>query len=131
MLLGPAAVRRRVLADLDEATARCGEGHAARGVVRLSPDVTEPAASRVRALQCLADAGCTLLLADGPTAGLTGADRRCVLAALRDLSRTGTAVLADDVDPVAALAVADAGLRVAADGALVVDDLAGPLGSAA
>ena len=131
VLLGPVDARRQVLADLDEATARCAAGHRASGVHRLRPSADEPADTRVRTLEHLAASGCTLLLADGPTAGLTGADRRCVLAALRDLSRTGTAVLTDDVDPVAALAVADAGLRVAADGALVVDDLAGPLGSAA
>ena len=130
VLLGPVDARRQVLADLDEATARCAEGHAAAGVHRLAPGADESAEARVRTLEHLAARGCTLLLADGPTAGLTGSERRCVLAALRDLSRTGTAVLADDVDPVAALAVADAGLRVAADGALAVDDLAGPLGRA-
>lgn len=127
VLLGPADLRRQVLADLDEATTRCAAGHAAARVHRLAPGADEPAESRVRTLQELANDGCALLLADGPTAGLTGADRRCVLVALRRLSRTGTAVLTDDVDPVAALAVADAGLRVAADGALTSDDLTGPL----
>jgi hypothetical protein len=127
VLLGPADVRRQVLADLDDATARCPSGHPTAGVRRLAPGADEPASSRVRALEDLASTGCALLLADGPTAGLSGPDRRCVLAALRDLSRTGTAVLADDVDPVAALAYADAGLRVGAGGALVSDDLLGPL----
>ncbi len=131
VLLGPPAVRRRVLADLDEASARCAGGHRSPGVHRLAPPADEPAAGRVRRLEDLAGAGCTLLLAEAPTAGLSGGDRRRVLGALRSLSRTGTAVLADDVDPVAALAVADAALRVGADGTLVGDDLTGPLGQRA
>lgn len=127
VLLGPEALRRQVLAELDEATARCAAGHLAPGVHRLAPADDEPAAARVQALERLAATGCPLLLADRPTAGLSGSDRRCVLAALRTLARTGTAVLTDDVDPVAALAVADAGLRVFPDGALVSDELTGPV----
>ena len=126
VLLGPVELRRQVLSELDEATARCALGHLASGVHRLAPDDDEPVASRVQLLERLAAAGCPLLLADRPTAGLSGRDRRCVLVALRALSRTGTAVLTDDVDPVAALAVADAGLRVTPDGALVSDELTGP-----
>jgi hypothetical protein len=55
--------------------------------------------------------------------GLDDAGRRTVLQALRSVARTGTAVLVDDVDPVAALAVADGALRVGADGSIGADDL--------
>ena len=41
-----------------------------------------------------------------------------MLAELRTLAASGAAVLVDDVDPVAALAVADGALRAGADGSL-------------
>lgn len=123
VLLGPAAARRAVLADLDDSTARCGSGHAVRAVARLSPAAYEPAADRVLELELLALRGCTLLLADGLTAGLGAHDRRTVLAALAALQATGTAVLADEPDPLALLAVADTALRVGADGRVEAERL--------
>ena len=49
-----------------------------------------------------------------------------VLAEVRTLAAAGPAVLVDDVDPVAALAVADAALRATPDGSVAVDDLTSP-----
>ena len=80
-----------------------------------------PALQRVR--DVAARDGLAVLLADRPTAGLDDDGRRTVLHALRSAARAGTAVLVDDVDPVAALAVADSALRVDADGSVGVDDL--------
>lgn len=122
VLLGPADARREVLDALDTTSARCGGGHGA-SARRLVCRPGQPSGERVRALAELSDGSCTLLLADGLSAGLDAAGRRCVLDALRALSRTGVAVLVDDDDPVAVLAVADAALRVGADGSLQSDDL--------
>lgn len=72
-----------------------------------------PAQERARAVG--ARAGLAILLADRPTAGLDDVGRRAVLQALRSVARAGTTVLVDDVDPVAALPVADSALRVGAD----------------
>jgi hypothetical protein len=124
VLLGDIDARSAVLASLDEATARCAGGHGVPGAARLRLDPWATAGERVALVE--AHTGLAVVLADRPTAGLSGADRRAVLRALRALAATGTAVLVDDVDPVAALAVADAALRVRADGALSVEDLAVP-----
>lgn len=121
VLLGDAVARQRLLADLDEQAARCSGGHGLPGVVRLRFDPAVPAPRRVRDLA--GHDGLAVLLADRPTAGLDDAARRTVLHALRSAARAGTAVLVDDVDPVAALAVADSALRVGADGSVGVDDL--------
>lgn len=121
VLLGDDAARRTLLADLDEDTARCRSGHDLPGVVRVDFAPTVPAAERARALT--AREGLAVLLADRPTVGLDAADRRTVLQALRTVAHGGAAVLVDDVDPVAALAVADSALRVAADGSVGVDEL--------
>lgn len=122
VLLGDVTARRTLLADLDEQTARCRSGHGLPGVERLGFDADVPAQERAEAV--LAREGLAVLLADRPTAGLDDRGRRTVLQALRSIARTGTAVLLDDVDPVAALAVADSALRVGADGRLDADDLA-------
>jgi hypothetical protein len=126
VLLGDRPARSEVLGALDESTARCGGGHrSAARRWRCSPSTT--AEERVRELAELVD-GCALLLVEGATAGLEPAGRRRVVDALRAASRTGTAVLVDDPDPIAVLAVADAALRVAPDGALTQDDLDGYFG---
>ena len=121
VLLGDDAARRTLLADLDEDTARCRDGHRLPGVVRLRFDASVPAPERAQAVATRE--GLAVLLADRPTAGLDAAGRRTVLQALRTVARAGTAVLVDDVDPVAALAVADSALRVGADGSLSADEL--------
>lgn len=123
VLLGPAEARRAVLADLDDGSARCGSGHAVPQVARLAPAPYAPASDRVLDLQLLALRGCALLLADGLTTGLGAQDRRTVLAALAALQATGTAVLADEPDPLALLAVADSALRVQPDGRLRIEAL--------
>jgi hypothetical protein len=121
VLLGDDTARRAVLADLDEGTARCHGGHGLPGVARLGFDHAVPASDRARSV---ADrSGLAVLLADRPTAGLDAAGRRIVLRALQEAARSGTAVLLDDVDPVAALAVADSAVRVGADGSVRADDL--------
>ena len=125
VLLGPAGPRRQVLLDLDEASATCASGHPA-GVSRFVPRVHVTAADRVAAIDRLT--GCTLLLAAGPTVGLDAPGRRAVLHALQALARTGAAVLVDDVDPVAALAIADTALRAGGDGTLEVVDLSALVG---
>ena len=122
VLLGDDDARRALLADLDEDSARCHGGHGLPGVVRLVFDRALPAPDRAR--EVTAREGLAVLLADRPTVGLDDAGRRTVLQALRSVARAGTAVLVDDVDPVAALAVADSALRVGADGSVGADDLA-------
>ena len=121
VLLGDDAARRSLLADLDEQSARCRDGHEVPAVARLTLDHAMPAPERAGVVA--AQTGLAVLLADRPTVGLDDADRRTVLQALRCVARTGTAVLVDDVDPVAVLAVADGALRVGADGSAVADDL--------
>ena len=122
VLLGDDRARSALLADLDEQTARCHGGHGLPGVVRLRFDAALPADQRAQ--EVTARDGLAVLLADEPTAGLDDAGRRTVLQALRSVARGGAAVLVDDVDPVAALAVADSALRVGADGSVGADDLA-------
>ena len=122
VLLGDDTARRSVLADLDEQSARCVDGHGLPAVSRLALGDEMTATDRASAVT--AHRGRAVLLADRPTAGLDAAGRRTVLRALRSVARTGTAVLVDDVDPVAALAVADGALRVGADGSIGADDLA-------
>ena len=122
VLLGPAAERRSVLDALDPASTRCAGGHRARSR-RLT---CAPWTSAVERAQALADAaadGAVLVLADGLGAGLDQGGRRVVLEALRAVSRTGVAVLVEDDDPVSVLSVADAALRVGADGSLQDEDL--------
>ena len=122
VLLGPDAARRAVLDGLDDSTGRCAGGHAAR-VLRVAPRAEDPAAQRLAVLDQASRRRAALVLADRPTRGLVGSERRDVLAALRRLAGSGVAVLVDDSDPVAALAVAHGALRVGADGSLEAADL--------
>jgi ABC-type transporter Mla maintaining outer membrane lipid asymmetry ATPase subunit MlaF len=68
----------------------------------------------------------SIVLVDRLTDGLAAVDRRALLAELRELAAGGCAVLVDDVDPVAVLAVAGGALRVDAAGGLEPVSLAGP-----
>jgi ABC-type ATPase involved in cell division len=120
-LLGPGLARRRVMAALDESSANASDGVAAR-VVRVSAAERDSTADR-----CGRVAGCggaTLVLADRMTDGLDAAGRRTVLVALRDLAATGVAVLVDDADPVATMAVADGVLRIDRGGELTHERVA-------
>lgn len=112
-LLGPGLVRRRVMAALDDGCVP--------GAVRLTAAKDESTPAR-RASVATA-AGAAIVLADRLTDGLDAAERRTVLAGLRDLAATGAAVLVDDVDPVAAVAVADGVLRADRTGALALERL--------
>ena len=102
VVLGPPIVRRRLMAMLDDD---------APGVRRLSAPPGATAARRVQVIEAVADDVPALVLAERVTEDLDAAGRRVVLTALRALARTGPAVLVDDDDAVAALAVADATLR--------------------
>ena len=117
-LLGPGLVRRRVMAALDESTGRAADGGPA-GVIRLRADRDEPVAGRRTAVA--GARGAALVLADRLTDGLDAAGRRRVLDALRDLAATGAAVLVDDADPVATVAVADGVLRAGRSGDLALE----------
>lgn len=121
VLLGPCEVRRHVLAMLDEATARMGCGSAA-SVVRL--DGRGSFSDRLRAVNEVGQA--QLVLVDRLTDGLDPSDHRVLLTALRALALRGPAVLVDDRDPVAALALADGALRASADGSVRFETLALP-----
>jgi hypothetical protein len=118
VLLGPDAARRDALARLDPG--------AAAGVLTVTSARTCSAGERVAALTQAAGHRPALVLVNRLTDGLGPADRRIVLAELRALAAAGPAVLVDDADPVAALAVADAALRAGLDGSVLVDDLASP-----
>ena len=120
VLLGPAPVRGRVTALLDEGSTRCADGHRS-SAVRLQAQ--GGAAQRLRAVEAAAQVRPPLVLVDRFTDGLSADDLGDVLAAVRRLAASGVAVLVDDTDPVAALASADVALRVAADGSLSVDSL--------
>lgn len=116
VLLGSATARRTVTALLDDASARCGHGHDVRVVVRVRPAGSY--AERLVALERAAEQRVPVVVAERVTDGLSAADRRAVLTRLRSLAAGGAAVLVDDADPVAALAVADAALRCGDDGSL-------------
>lgn len=118
VLLGPDAVRRGLLARLDP-----GPG---AGVLVVTSARARSAADRIAALDQAAGHRAALVLVDRLTDGLGTADRRAVLMHVRRLAAAGPAVLVDDTDPVAALAVADDALRVGADGSVTVEALASP-----
>lgn len=120
VLLGPGLVRRRIMAALDDDSGRdtTGRGTAVR---RIGAAKHDPLAARRAAVA--AAGGAALVLADRLTDGLDGAGRRTVLADLLALAATGTAVLVDDADPVAATAVARGALRADREGRLVLEPL--------
>lgn len=122
VLLGPVDGRRGVLDALDPDSTRCAGGHRARSR-RLTCAPWTSAQERAQSLVDAAADGAVLVLADGLGSGLDSSDRRVVLDALRAVSRTGVAVLVEDDDPVSVLSVADAALRVGADGSLQDEDL--------
>jgi len=123
VLLGPDAVRRDVLGQLD-----AGRGPRERptGVLTVTSGQAPTAPERISALVQAAEQRPSLVVVDRVTDGLTAADRRAVLAELRTLAAAGPAVLVDDTDPVAALAVADGALRAGADGTLRTEELRTP-----
>lgn len=112
VLLGPSVGRRRAMSRLDESTGRCGD-HPSE-VVHLRTRRADPVPARLAALDSTGAAA--VVLVDRMTDGLGATDRRTVLVGLRAVAARGTAVLVDDLDPVAALAVADATLRCDVDG---------------
>lgn len=104
VVLGPDVVRRRLMDLLDDDTGRGADGRAA-AVVRVRARADEPVADRRERLA--AARGAALVLVDRLTDGLAATGRRAVLADLAALAAAGPAVLVDDADSVAALAVAD------------------------
>lgn len=123
VLLGPSVARRRMMNRLDDATGRCADGHDA-AVRRLGARAVDPVAARLAALDAVEPARVAILLVDRFTDGLAAADRRAVLARLPALAASGVAVLVDDADPVAGMAVADGALRVDRSGDVRVEQLA-------
>ena len=126
VLLGPAAARRRVMAALDDDSGRCASGHSAVRVHRLAAAADDDVHRRIQAIDAVREQGATIVLIDRLTEGLVGPDRRAVLAALRPVATGGGAVLVDDDDPVAALAVADGALRADPAGGLTAESVGNP-----
>ncbi|MET0191393.1 MAG: hypothetical protein ABW212_20505 [Pseudonocardia sediminis] len=122
VLLGPSVPRRRLMNRLDDATGRCASGHDA-AVVRLRAREADPVGDRLAAVAAARGGDTAMVLVDRFTDGLDAHDRGTVLAALRDLATDGVAVLMDDIDPVAALAVADRALRVDRNGEVAWEEL--------
>jgi hypothetical protein len=118
VVLGPDAARHGLLGRLDPGSAQ--------GVLTVTSARGRSAAERVAALTQAAAHRPVMVLVNRLTDGLDAADRRTVLDALRTLAAGGPAVLVDDADPVAALAVADGALRASADGSVLFDDLVAP-----
>ena len=118
VLLGPTVARRRVMAALDDDSGCCGSGHSAVGVHRVAARAGDDVHRRIEAVEAAREAAATIVLVDRLTDGLSSPDRRAVLAALRPVATGGRAVLVDDADPVAALAVADGTLRIDPAGGL-------------
>jgi hypothetical protein len=112
-LLGPPAERAAVLAALDPGSARCGEGHGALAVLRVTAAAGDDVPARLGAVEAAFAQAAPVVLVDRLTAGLRAPDRRRVLAALRPVAAAGSAVLVDDDDPVAVLGMADAAIRTA------------------
>jgi hypothetical protein len=125
VLLGPAGARQGVMAALDDDSGRCASGHASVRVHRLAARVDDGVRQRLDAIEAVAGQDATIVLVDRFTDGLAAPDRRRLLAALRPVATAGRAVLVDDADPVAALAVADGALRADPAGGLAherIDD---------
>ena len=108
VLLGEQIVRGRLMDMLDPTTATAGFGGPVP-VRRVGADPTEGVATRRRRLEDAGDAA--IVLVDRITDGLDAAGRRAVLGALGSVAARGAAVLVDDDDCVAALALADDTLR--------------------
>ncbi len=123
VLLGTPDARHRVLDRLDDGSARCASGHGSARVRRIRARSDQRLGERLDALEEARRERPAIVLIDGVADGLTGPDRRTVLAAVRAVAAAGAAVLIDGADPVSTLAVADAALRIQPDGVLVVDDL--------
>ncbi len=118
VLLGPAPARRDVMARLDDGTGRVPDGGGAVRVARLAAHPGTDLDGRLAAVRSAGETGASIVLVDRLTDGLDAGGRRVVLAALRRIAGGGAAVLVDDADPVAALAVADGAVRTTADGGL-------------
>jgi hypothetical protein len=119
-VLGPEAARRALLDRLDPGSAP--------NVLTVTSARRRSADERIAALEQAGGHRPAMVLVDRLTDGLDAGERRAVLAAVRALATSGAAVLLDDVDPVAALAVADGALRAGLDGSVTADDLAVPAG---
>lgn len=110
VVLGEPIVRRRLMAMVDDGSP---------AVRRITVDPTAGVAERRRGLEEAGDAA--VVLVDRVTDGLDATGRRAVLGALAGLAARGVAVLVDDDDSVAALAVADGTLRADPLRGLVVE----------
>ncbi len=121
VLLGPDAVRAGTMAQLDEATGRRDGRPSPVQRVRARRDAQLD--DRLAVLAAATLDRPAILLVDRLTDGLDAASRRTLLAGLAHVAASGTAVLVDDAEPVAALAYADLALRADADGSLVLDEL--------
>lgn len=122
VLLGEQIVRRRLMDMLDDSSAREDTGRPAT-VHRVSAGASEGVATRRRRLE---DAdGAAIVLVDHITDGLDAAGRRAVLGALATVAARGAAVLVDDGDCVAALAMADGTLRADPVRGLVLEPAGG------
>ncbi|WP_433785329.1 hypothetical protein ACQPX6_03010 [Actinomycetospora sp. CA-101289] len=111
VLLGEQIVRGRLMDMLDPSSATGASGGPV-AVRRVGAERGEGVAARRRRLE---DAGrddqAALVLVDRITDGLDAAGRRAVLGVLASVAARGAAVLVDDDDCVAALALADGTLR--------------------
>jgi hypothetical protein len=125
-LLGPARARHWVITELDEGSGRSADDQRPVGVVRVSAGADEDLAGRRAAVAAARRARPSIVLVDRLTDGLAATDRRALLGELRELAGAGCAVLVDDADPVAVLAVAGGALRVDATGGLEPVALGGP-----
>ena len=123
VMLGPTVARRRVMNRLDDSSGRCAGGHDA-AIRRLGARPADPVSDRLAALDAARADRAAIVLVDRLTDGLSAPERHTVLAGLRAVAETGVAVLVDDADPVAALAVADCALRVQPGGEVAVEELA-------
>lgn len=108
VLLGEQIVRGRLMDMLDPTTATAESGGRV-AVRRVGAETGEGVATRRRRLEDAGDAA--IVLVDRITDGLDAAGRRAVLGVLASVAARGAAVLVDDDDCVAALALADGTLR--------------------
>jgi hypothetical protein len=108
VLLGEQIVRGRLMDMLDPTSATAESGGPAT-VRRVGAERGEGVATRRRRLEDAGDAA--IVLVDRITDGLDAAGRRAVLGVLASVAARGAAVLVDDDDCVAALALADGTLR--------------------